>query len=219
MESKTHYNERRQHPRLDMYLPVHFHIKDSLDDNSPESMKYFQGFTKNYSKGGLLIEALNLSEHQLTCIQNLEAHIEGSILIPTHPRPVRFQARPAWSKHEENNIELIGLYFIEISKEDADTLSDYAMMINKKAKITTLLGTILVNSLIAFIIMAVYIHFTSSKIISKQSRIIEGLQKNQTTSSSTIKSQSNIMNLLQKDLKEMREKVKSLITEDDGDQQ
>ena len=98
MQSKANYSERRKAQRYDMYLPVHFHIKDSKDDNSPESMKYFQGFTKNFSEGGLLIEALNLSQPQLRTVENLEAHIEGSILIPTHPKPVRFQARPAWSR-------------------------------------------------------------------------------------------------------------------------
>ena len=162
-----------------MYLPVHFHIKDSSDDISPESLKYFQGFTKNFSKGGLLVEALNLSQPQLRYVENLEAFIEGSILIPTHPRPVRFMARPAWSKREDNNIELIGMYFTDISKEDLDTLLEFAMIVNKKTRFFSLMSTIFINAIIAFIIMAIYIHFTSSRIIARQSKTIKKLQNNQ----------------------------------------
>ena len=188
MVSKPSYSERRQNQRYDMYLPLHFHIKDSKNDNSPESMRYFQGFTKNFSKGGLLIEALNLSQPQLRSIENLEAYIEGSILIPTHPRPVRFQARPAWSKREENNIELVGMYFTDISKKDTETLLDFAMIVNRKMRFFHLLTTILVNAIIAFIIMAVYIHFTSAKIINRQSKTIKMLQRDQKETRERIKS-------------------------------
>ncbi|MBN1521262.1 MAG: PilZ domain-containing protein [Candidatus Aureabacteria bacterium] len=179
MDPKARYSERRKYPRYDLYLPVHFHIKDSPDDNTPESMKYFQGFTKNFSKGGLLIEALNLSPSQLKNVQRLEAFIEGSILIPTHPRPVRFQARPAWSKKEEDNIELIGLYFTEIQKEDMEILINFAMMLNKKTRIIHFLMSMFFNTAIAVIIMAIYIHYTSSKIIKKQSTTIKRLQQDQ----------------------------------------
>ena len=187
MVPDIHYSERRKYPRFDLYLPVHFHIKDSPEDNTPESMKYFQGFTKNFSKGGLLIEAFNLSEGQIRKVENIEAYIEGSILLPTHPRPIRFQARPAWSKKEENNIELIGVYFTKINKEDLETLKNFAMMLNKKTRILSFIGGVLFNVILAFIIMATYIHYTSSKIIDKQNETIKMLQHEQKEMSEKIK--------------------------------
>jgi hypothetical protein len=179
MSRPDNFTERRQYPRYDMYLPVHFHIKASRDDSSPDSMKYYQGFTKNFSKGGILIEAINLTQHQMKSIESLEVFIEGSILLPNHPKPIRFLARPAWFKKEENNIELIGMYLTEIRKEDMDTLLDYARMINRKNRFAHLLGTLLINAIIAFILMALYIHFTYSSIITRQSNTIKQLQKNQ----------------------------------------
>ncbi len=179
MENMSPISERRDHARYDMYLPIHFNIKDSEDDDSPEGMKYFQGFTKNFSKGGLLIEALNLSQPQMRSIENLEAYISGSILIPTYPRPIRFQARPAWLKHESNNIELIGMYFTDIRKEDIDALLSFAMMINKKTRFVSFISTVVVNAIIAFLIMAIYIHFISKNIIDRQNETINRLQQNQ----------------------------------------
>jgi hypothetical protein len=176
MEQKSSYSERRKHPRYDLYLPIHFHIKDSPDDTTPESMKYFQGFTKNFSRGGLLIEALNLSQPQLRSVENLEAFIEGSILIPTHPRPLRFQARPAWSKKEENNMEMIGMYFTDIRRDDAETLLEYAMIVNKKTRASQVIGSMLIYASILFLLI---VYFTTSRIIAKQSDTIQKMQSEQ----------------------------------------
>jgi len=181
MSSNIINTERRKYPRYDMFLPVHFNVKKADKENPDQNkkVKYFQGFTKNFGKGGLLIEAFNIDDESYNLIKENNAIIEGSILIPSNTFPIRFKAKPAWSKEEANNITLIGVYFTEIAKSDISQLYDFAIITNKKNKMlkVTAILTIILFILVSGLVF--YIHSISTKIIGTQSKTIKNLQLEQ----------------------------------------
>jgi hypothetical protein len=119
--------ERRAYIRLNSCFPVEFSLY--LSAGNPVSRQY-QGFTCDISKGGMCLQAKNLSPEDADMLLNKNPRLCLLIQIPIWGRPMEADAEIAWIKKDEGNRHknnfYIGLSYIHLEAADKTRIINHA---------------------------------------------------------------------------------------------
>jgi len=162
-------NERRQYFRLDSVFPVQLRIVHP--DGRIFFSDWIQGFTRNFSKGGLRIDVNNLRPDLFILLKNGQTAVFLRIQIPLNRPMVNAQAKIIWVREsEEKNRCFIGLAYVQISAVEKKRIMRYVW-----TKIMFLPAVIIV---IAFLGLGFVINgYLSIKLLKGNRALVEQLIK------------------------------------------
>lgn len=190
MTNKKAHIENREFIRLNSIFPVSFKIAGTCDEKIIAD--WSQGYTCNFSKGGICLEASHLKMSVSEYLAESGQMLDLRIRIPLWAPPIRALAQVVWiqeidEKNEEEKKYHIGLRFTEINKKDLNRMMVQARWLKSSFKAVAVLAFVL---LIAFIASS----FREYKLRQANQKIINGLVTSQQEEDQTIKMLQQVIN-------------------------
>ena len=150
--SPEEIKEKRRYERFEIYLPVHFRIFN--DSGIPFIKEGLDGFSRNYSKEGLLIEFSHVAT-DLDPDSLLNATIKGDIMLPIADAPIPFEGEIKWIRSFSSTKYFIGVFISYIDDFHRFQLFHFAKRVNRRQKIISgLIFTIIITFLLT--IMSIF---------------------------------------------------------------
>jgi hypothetical protein len=170
--SPQEMKERRRYERYELYLPVHFRILS--DSGVPFTKEPAEGFSRNYSKEGLLVE-FSSQELDKSADDLVNAVVRGSVMLPVSDSPIVFEGEIKWVRRFGASRYFIGVFISYIDDVHRVQLLQFARKINRRSKlIVSLVFTLILT--IAFSIMLVFsFNAYINKITARQQQIYKEL--------------------------------------------
>ncbi len=116
-------SQRRKFIRLDSVFPVEFCFINKEDKSTLS--EWMQGYTNNFSKGGICIEAHNISPQTLLLLQSAGASLSVRITVPFSHRKTEAEVGIRWFQESASDK---GTYLIGVEYEKVDSAALGAMM-------------------------------------------------------------------------------------------
>lgn len=111
--------ERRKFPRLNVSFIVKFKIKDNQGN-----VHTFNADGRDVSAGGLCMEMALTDKGMIEKIYKNTCQMDMEIEVPDISHSIRTQGEVMWMR-EDNNSDILGVIFKDISESDRGLLSDY----------------------------------------------------------------------------------------------
>ncbi len=160
--------EKRRYERYEMFIPVRFKIFN--EDGVAYTKKNVDGFSRNFSKEGMLVEFSSSPDipSQDSLINTL---VRGDILLPIADAPIPFEGEIKWIRTFPSSKIFIGIFISYLDDVHRLKLLQFARRINKRTQaIATLIFTVFFTlsiMLLAFFSFNTYIN----KIMARQNQI------------------------------------------------
>jgi len=143
--SPKEIEEKRQFERYELFLPVHFKIFDPK--NKKNITETIEGFTRNFSKEGLLID-FAVSEKIANELKG--KYISGGLFLPGQIKSIHFEGEIRWVQQLTPNRYFFGIKITMINDMDRLEVLKFAQKINRRSKI------------IVSLIITLFVIFTAS---------------------------------------------------------
>ena len=116
-------SQRRNLIRIDSVFPVEFCFINK--ENKSTLSEWMQGYTNNFSKGGICIDAHNISSQTLSLLQSQGASLNIRITVPFSHRKTEAEVGIRWFQESASDK---GTYLIGVEYEKVDPAALGAMM-------------------------------------------------------------------------------------------
>ena len=121
-------DERRHYIRLDNVLPVKFRLVDA--QTREFSSGWLQGFTRNFSKGGICLEVIDLPADIVELLQLKKVELSMDIELSFTAKRISSLSKVAWVREPAgvNDKFLLGLIYTKIDPKAGNFLMQYVRM-------------------------------------------------------------------------------------------
>ena len=143
-------SERRNFIRIDTVFPVEFCFINK--ENKSTLSEWMQGYTNNFSKGGICIEAHNISSQTLVLLQSAGASLNIIITVPFSHRKTEAQVAIRWFEESASDK---GTYLIGVEYQKVDPAALGAIMgyvYKKKIIFPSIIGVGIAVSILALLL-------------------------------------------------------------------
>ncbi|MBN1521869.1 MAG: PilZ domain-containing protein [Candidatus Aureabacteria bacterium] len=130
--SPEEIKEKRKFERFELYLPLYFKIYN--DDGIPLIQERIEGFSRNYSREGMLIEVA-IFDKGLQKRNLFNAITKGEVHLPIVDAPVPFEGEIKWIKSFENSKYYLGLFISYIDDFHRIKLLHFSRRTNRRPRV------------------------------------------------------------------------------------
>ena len=164
--------EKRKYERYELFLPVHMKI---FKGKNPVIRKRIEGFSRNYSVQGLLLDVTTEEIKGAEEISGL--NIEGEVFLPGEIQGFPFEGEIRWAREVENKRFFLGILITRINDIHNIKLLKFAQKVNRKSKVIV---TLVITLFIVFTISLMLIFSFNAyikKLTSRQNFVFKELNE------------------------------------------